>query len=95
MKRTDMGKILYLDAATAAAASEEPAVDAATTLAAVTEALIEGGYDPILQLSSYFVGNDPTFLPDDTEARTLAHPVGRDRLLEALLRHYLEHRDHE
>ncbi len=97
MSDTANEKFLFLDPALAEGTIGElpEEVDPADTLSAVVDALLNGDYDPVVQLASYFVGNDPTFLPDDTEARTLAHPVGRDKLLEALLQFYMEHRRHD
>ncbi len=102
MKDTATGKFLYFDPAHTPPVSPEGAFpdeasmpEPAEALSAIVDSLIAGEYDPVLQLSSYLIANDPTFLPEDTDARTIAHPVGRDKLLEALLLSYMEHRNHD
>lgn len=91
------GKFLFLDPTTAPAVSdtEEITYDPTEAFATITRSLEEAGYDPVTQLTTYLIADDPTFLPEETEARAIAHHVGRDKLLEALLAFYLEHRDHE
>ncbi len=98
MKDNASGKILYLDPDASRGMEVAPVEETtmpAEALDAIVDSLFRGGYDPVVQLASYLIANDPTFLPNDTEARSLAYPVGRDKLLEALLNHYLAHRDHE
>ena len=97
MTNNATGKFLFLDPMTAPAVSdtEEITYDPAEAFAAITRSLEEAGYDPVTQLTAYLIADDPTFLPEETDARVIAHHVGRDKLLEALLAFYLERRDHE
>lgn len=95
------GKFLFLDPTTASAVAntadtcdEAVAYDPAEAFAAITRSLEDAGYDPVTQLTAYLIADDPTYLPEETDARTIARHVGRDKLLEALLAFYLEHRDH-
>ena len=92
------GKFLFLDPTTAPAVAntcdEEVAYDPTEAFATITRSLEDAGYDPVTQLTAYLIADDPTYLPEETDARTIARHVGRDKLLEALLAFYLEHRDH-
>ena len=96
------GKFLFLDPITPPAVSdtevtcaEEATYTPSEAFATITRSLEDAGYDPVTQMTAYLISDDPTYLPEETEARTLAHRVGRDKLLETLLTFYLEHRDHE
>lgn len=96
------GKLLFLDPIDPPAVSdtldthaEDAVYDAAEAFDAITRSLEDAGYDPVTQLTAYLIADDPTYLPEETDARVIAHRVGRDKLLEALLCFYLEHRDHE
>ncbi len=100
MKHAAGEKILYFDPLNTPAMSDADArvrediatLDAEAILRAMVDSLVASDYDPVTQLTSYFIAGDPTFLPEDTEARTLAHEPGRDKLLEALITYYTEHR---
>lgn len=92
----DNGKFLFLepiDTAPAASASTEPCLEAEVepteALAVITRILCENELDPVTQLSGFLITDDPTYLPEGTEARTLARRIGRDRLLETLIEQYL------
>ncbi len=102
MSNTERGKFLFLepmDISTVSDASTPPiedlAHDAREAFAAITRSLADAGYDPVTQLTAYLIADDPTFLPDKTDARALARHIGRDKLLEALLTFYMEHRGDE
>ena len=102
MTNNTKGKFLFLDTIDSPAASDtadslvgEAIYDPAEAFAAITRSLTEAGYDPVTQLTAYLIADDPTYLPEETDARVIAHHVGRDKLLAALLAFYLEHRDHE
>ena len=47
------------------------------------------GQDPVTQLTGYLITEDPTYLPEGTNARALARRVGRDKLLATLIELYL------
>lgn len=55
----------------------------------VAEALIEKGYDPNQQIVGYLITGDPTYITSHNQARTLIRSLGRDKLLEELVRYYL------
>ena len=58
-------------------------------LLAVYEALNEKGYDSIGQLAGYILSEDPTYVTNYKNARSLIRKVDRDELLSVLLKSYL------
>ena len=58
-------------------------------LTSVYEALKEKGYDPINQIVGYILSEDPTYITNHRQARTLIRKLDRDELLQVLLRSYL------
>lgn len=58
-------------------------------LTAVYEALKEKGYDPINQIVGYILSEDPTYITNHNNARTLIRKIDRDELLQVLVRKYL------
>ena len=58
-------------------------------LTAVYQALEEKGYNPINQLVGYILSEDPTYITNHRQARTLIRKLDRDELLQVLLRSYL------
>ena len=59
------------------------------TLRAVYTALIEKGYNPTRQLVGYILSEDPTYITNHKNARTLISRFDRDELLEALVKYYI------
>ena len=59
------------------------------TLLAVYTALIEKGYNPISQIVGYILSEDPTYITNHNNARTLIRKIDRDELLQVLVRKYL------
>ncbi len=59
------------------------------TLSAVYEALNEKGYNPINQIVGYILSEDPTYITNYKNARSLICRIDRDELMSALLRTYL------
>ena len=59
------------------------------TLLAVYTALVEKGYNPISQIVGYILSEDPTYITNYKNARTLITRFDRDELLEALVKYYL------
>ena len=59
------------------------------TLLAVYTALVEKGYNPISQIVGYILSEDPTYITNHKNARTLITRFARDELLEALVKYYL------
>ena len=58
-------------------------------LSTVYEALSEKGYNPINQLVGYILSEDPTYITNYNNARSLICKLDRDELLQELVRHYL------
>ncbi len=57
----------------------------------VYDALVEkGGYDPINQIVGYILSEDPGYITNYKNARTLIRKIDRDELLQALIKNYLE-----
>ena len=59
-------------------------------LTAVYDALREKGYNPINQIVGYILSEDPTYITNHNNARTLIRKIDRDELLQVLVRHYLD-----
>ena len=55
----------------------------------VYQALKAKGYDPITQLVGYILSEDPTYITNHRQARTLIRKLDRDELLQTLVRSYL------
>ena len=58
-------------------------------LTAVYDALQEKGYNPINQIVGYILSEDPTYIPNYNNARSLIRKLDRDELLKVLLKSYL------
>ena len=58
-------------------------------LTAVYDALREKGYNPINQIVGYILSEDPTYITNHNNARTLIRKLDRDELLQELVRNYL------
>lgn len=69
---------------------EENEMSMKQVLAAVYEALQEKGYDPINQLVGYIISEDPTYITNHKNARSLIRKIDRDELMEELIRNYLK-----
>jgi len=59
-------------------------------LTAVYEALSEKGYNPIDQIVNYILSEDPTYITNHKNARSLIRRIDRYELLGALVRGYLD-----
>ena len=57
--------------------------------AAVYGALSEKGYNPINQIVGYLLSEDPTYITNYNNARSLICKLDRDELLQELVKHYL------
>ena len=60
-----------------------------TILSEVYRSLKEKGYNPINQIVGYILSEDPTYITNYNNARTLIRKVDRDELLQELLEYYL------
>ena len=58
-------------------------------LTTVYQALEEKGYNPINQIVGYLLSEDPTYITNHNNARSLICKLDRDELLQELVRHYL------
>lgn len=59
-------------------------------LTSVYEALKEKGYDPVNQIVGYILSEDPTYITNHNGARTLICKIDRDKLLQILVKRYLD-----
>ena len=64
-------------------------VDTRTVLLAVYEALRMKGYDPVNQIVGYILSEDPTYITNYNNARSLICKLDRDELLQELVSAYL------
>ena len=58
-------------------------------LQAVYEALKEKGYNPINQIVGYLLSEDPTYITNHNNARSLIRKIDRDELMQELITKYL------
>jgi len=56
----------------------------------VYQALEEKGYNPVNQIVGYILSEDPTYITNHNNARTLIRKLDRDELLQILVQTYLE-----
>jgi uncharacterized protein (UPF0297 family) len=59
------------------------------TLRIVFDALNEKGYNPINQIVGYLLSEDPTYITNYNNARSMICKLDRDELLQELVRCYL------
>lgn len=59
-------------------------------LTSVYDSLVEKGYNPINQIVGYILSEDPTYITNHKNARTLICRLDRDELLRTLVISYLE-----
>lgn len=58
-------------------------------LTEVYTSLQQKGYNPINQIVGYILSEDPTYITNFNNARTLIRKLDRDELLQELVRYYL------
>ena len=58
-------------------------------LRSVFDSLNEKGYNPINQIVGYLLSEDPTYITNYNNARSLICKLDRDELLQELVRNYL------
>ena len=58
-------------------------------LTSVYNSLQEKGYNPINQIVGYILSEDPTYITNYNNARSLIRKLDRDELLQELVRRYL------
>ena len=59
------------------------------TLRSVFDALNEKGYNPINQIVGYLLTEDPTYITNYNNARSMICKLERDELMQVLVRYYL------
>ncbi|MBE6958448.1 MAG: IreB family regulatory phosphoprotein [Ruminococcaceae bacterium] len=59
------------------------------TLRSVFDALQEKGYNPVNQIVGYLLTEDPTYITNYNNARSMICKLDRDELLQELVRQYL------
>ena len=59
-------------------------------LSSVYNSLMVKGYNPINQIVGYILSEDPTYITNYNNARTLICRIDRDELMQELLRCYLD-----
>ncbi len=59
-------------------------------LSVVYRALQEKGYNPINQIVGYLLSEDPTYITNHKNARSLIRRLDRDELMQELVRNYLD-----
>ena len=60
-------------------------------LSSVYDSLKVKGYNPINQLVGYIISEDPTYITNYNNARSLIRHIDRDELLQTLVKYYLTH----
>ena len=59
-------------------------------LTSVYNSLVIKGYNPINQIVGYILSEDPTYITNYNNARSLICRLDRDELLQELVKNYLE-----
>ncbi len=68
---------------------DDPTQEMKAILSAVYRSLSEKGYNPVNQIVGYLLSEDPTYITNYNNARSLICKLDRDELLQELVRHYL------
>ena len=68
---------------------DEKDLEIKRVLHAVYSALSEKGYNPINQIVGYILSEDPTYITNYNNARSLIRRLDRDELLQELVKKYL------
>lgn len=69
--------------------SDESNQQMKSILTSVYNSLNEKGYNPINQIVGYLLSEDPTYITNFNNARSLICKIDRDELLQELVRNYL------
>lgn len=84
------GLIQVLDGTRKFSLVDESDKEMKRTLIAVYDALKEKGYNPINQIVGYLLSEDPTYITNHNNARSLIRKIDRDELMQELVQRYLE-----
>lgn len=71
------------------AISEDRDKEMKSILLSVYTALQEKGYNPINQIVGYILSEDPTYITNHKNARSMIRRLDRDELLQELVKYYL------
>lgn len=69
---------------------EESNKEMKLVLQTVYDALKENGYNPINQIVGYLLSEDPTYITNYNNARSLIRKIDRDELMQELISNYLD-----
>ena len=69
---------------------DEKELEMRAVLSEVYNALLEKGYNPLHQIVGYILSEDPTYITNHKNARSLIRRIDRDELLRCLVRAYLD-----
>ena len=69
---------------------EESNKEMKRVLQTVYDALKENGYNPINQIVGYLLSEDPTYITNYNNARSLILKIDRDVLMQELISNYLD-----
>ena len=69
---------------------EESDKEMKRVLQTVYDALKEKGYNPINQIVGYLLSEDPTYITNYNNARSLIRKIDHDELMQELISNYLE-----
>jgi len=68
-------------------------VEVREIMASVYDSLVQKGYNPINQIVGYILSEDPTYITNYNNARSLIARIDRDELLRELVIQYLDHKE--
>ena len=68
----------------------DPKAEMKEILSSVYNSLMVKGYNPINQIVGYILSEDPTYITNYNNARTLICRIDRDELMQELLKCYLD-----
>ena len=69
---------------------EESNKEMKRVLQTVYDAMKENGYNPINQIVGYLLSEDPTYITNYNNARSLIRKIDRDELMQELISNYLD-----
>lgn len=69
---------------------EESNKEMKRVLQTVYDALKENGYNPINQIVGYLLSEDPTYITNYNNARSLIRKIDREELMQELISNYLD-----
>jgi len=90
-RRRDCGRVMYmLDRTVTFNIKDDKENEMRSILVEVYDALKEKGYNPLNQIVGYILSEDPTYITNHKNARSLIRRIDRDELLHAIVKAYLD-----